>query len=87
MSKASPKRKASGVCEQPCGMRPTRCVCIAARDRLVEALIPPSTPLGPYKREEMMLEFSNGANLVQVLRAAGRWHERLQLLQGAPKGL
>ena len=39
-------------------MRPTRCVCIAARDRLVEALIPPSTPLGPYKREEMMLEFS-----------------------------
>ncbi len=39
-------------------MRPSRCVCIAARDRLVEALIPPSTPLGPYEREEMMLEFA-----------------------------
>ena len=39
-------------------MRPSRCVCIAARDRLVEALIPPSTPLGQYEREEMMLEFS-----------------------------
>ncbi len=58
MSKASRKRKSSGVCEQPCGMRPTRCVCFAARDRLVEALIPPSTPLGPYEREEMMFEFS-----------------------------
>ena len=58
MSKASGKRKASSRCEQPCGMRPSRCVCIAARDRLVEALIPPSTPLGPYEREEMMLEFS-----------------------------
>ena len=58
MSQASRKRKSSSRCEQPCGMRLTRCVCIAARDRLVEALIPPSTPLGPYEREEMMLEFS-----------------------------
>ncbi len=54
MSQASRKRKSNSRCEQ----RPTRCVCIAARDRLVEALIPPSTPLGPYEREEMMLEFS-----------------------------
>ena len=54
MSQASRKRKSNRRCEQ----RPTRCVCIAARDRLVEALIPPSTPLGPYEREEMMLEFS-----------------------------
>ena len=45
------KRKSAGVCEQ----RPTRCVCIAARDRLVEALIPPSMPLGPYEREEMIV--------------------------------
>ncbi len=39
-------------------MRAARCVCIAARGRLVEALIPPSMPLGQYEREEMMLEFS-----------------------------
>ena len=37
MSQASRKRKSSGVCDE---QRPTRCVCIAARDRLVEALIP-----------------------------------------------
>ena len=55
MSQASRKRKSSGVCDE---QRPSQCVCIAARDRLVEALIPPSTPLGPYEREEMMLEFS-----------------------------
>ena len=54
MSQASRKRKSNSRCEQ----RPTRCVCIAAHDRLVEALFPPSTPLGPYEREEMMLEFS-----------------------------
>ena len=58
MSQASRKRKSTGVCPQPWGMRYCRCVCIAARDRLVEALIPPSTPLGPYEREEMMLEFA-----------------------------
>ena len=58
MSQASRKRKSTSRCEQPCGMRPTRCVCIATRDRLVEALIPPSMPLGPNEREEMMLEFS-----------------------------
>ena len=55
MSKASRKRKSNGVCDEH---RPTRCFYIAARDRLVEALIPPSTPLGSYEREEMMLEFS-----------------------------
>ena len=55
MSQASRKRKSSGVCDE---QRPSRCVCIAARDRLVEVLIPPSTPLGPYEREEMMLEVS-----------------------------
>ena len=54
MSQASRKRKTIGVCDE----QPRVCVCIAARDRLVEALIPPSTPLGPYEREEMMLEFS-----------------------------
>ena len=54
MSQASRKRKSNSRCEQ----RAARCVCIAARGRLVEALIPPSTPLGLYEREEMMLEFS-----------------------------
>ena len=58
MSQPSRKRKSNSRLQQPCEQRPTRCVCIAARDRLVEALIPPSTPLGPYEREEMMLEFS-----------------------------
>ena len=56
-----PKRKSDNLwpeCQQACGMQETRCVCIAARDRLVEALIPPSTPLCPYEREEIMLEFS-----------------------------
>ena len=56
-----PKRKSNNLwpeCQQACGMQETRCVCIAARDRLVEALIPPSTPLCPYEREEIMLEFS-----------------------------
>ena len=61
MSQPNRKRKSTTQwpeCQKPCGMRATRCVCIAARDRLVEALIPPSTPLCPYERDEMMLEFA-----------------------------
>ena len=34
-------------------------MCIGARDRLVERLIPPSTALPDFEREEMMLEFAN----------------------------
>ena len=49
------KRKSTGVCDE---QRPRLCVCINARDRLVEVLIPPNLPLAPYEREEMMLEFA-----------------------------
>ena len=49
------KRKSTGACDE---QRPRLCVCIDARDRVVEALIPPNAPLAPFEREELMLEFA-----------------------------